>query len=141
MEEQLDRSLATEHLVAVLALLFGAVAALLTAIGLYGILSQDVARRTRELGLRMALGAHARRVTWLLAREVLILCAIGAVVAVPVALALGRLVETHLYGIAPTDPGSVAGPTVLLVLIAALVTVVPARRATGIAPTEALRYE
>jgi predicted permease len=141
MEEQRDRSLAKELILAVLAMLFAAVAALLTAIGLYGILSQSVARRTRELGLRMALGEGAGGVMWLVVREVLVLWGIGAAVAVPAALALGRYVESQLYGIRPADPWDIVSATLLLAMVAVLSAAIPVRRATRIAPIEALRYE
>jgi predicted permease len=141
LDDQRDRSLANERLVAILATLFGALATLLAAIGLYGVLTFSVARRTRELGLRVALGARAASVVWLVLKEVLLLWVAGAGVALPVALVLGRFVKTQLYGIAPGDPWTIAAATLLLALVAALAAAVPALRATRIAPTVALRYE
>jgi ABC-type antimicrobial peptide transport system permease subunit len=141
MEQQRNRSLAVERLVASLTIAFGALAALLTSIGLYGILSYSVARRTRELGLRVALGARATSVIWLVVREVLLLLAAGAAVAIPAAMALGRFVESQLYGVAPHDPSMIGLATVLLALVSAVAVAIPTRRAIRIPPIEALRYE
>jgi ABC-type antimicrobial peptide transport system permease subunit len=100
-----------------------------------------VARRTREMGLRMALGAHSRSVVWLVMKEVLLLLGIGLAVGVPSALALGRFVATQLYGIKGTDPWIAAASTLLLTIVAIMAGLIPARRASRIDPILALRYE
>ncbi len=101
--EQADRSLVTERLVASLASAFGILATLLAAIGLYGVMAYTVTRRTREIGIRMALGARRGDVAWLVMREVLLLLAIGLLIGIPAALGLSRLVQAQLYGIQPAD--------------------------------------
>ena len=100
-----------------------------------------VARRTREMGLRMALGAHSRSVVWLVMKEVLLLLGIGLAVGVPSALALGRFVAAQLYGIKATDPWIAAASTLLLTIVAIMAGLIPARRASRIDPILALRYE
>jgi ABC-type antimicrobial peptide transport system permease subunit len=100
-----------------------------------------VARRTREIGVRMALGAVTGNVVWLVVREVLLMVAIGVAVGVPAALALTRLLGSQLYGIAPGDPATVVFATLGIAAIAALSAYFPARRATRVDPVNALRYE
>jgi predicted permease len=138
---QLDETLLTERLTALLSAGFGFLATLLAAIGLYGVMAFVVARRTREMGLRMALGAHSRSVVWLVMREVLLLLAIGLAVGVPSALALGRFVSSQLYGIKATDPWVATGSVAVLAVVAALAGLIPARKASRIDPILALRYE
>ena len=120
---------------------FGALATLLASIGLYGVMAFVVARRTREIGIRIALGAQSGSVVWLVMKEVLLLLGIGLAVGIPAAIALGRFVSNQLYGIEAKDP-SVAGIAILLlVVVASLAGVIPARRASRIDPLRALRYE
>jgi predicted permease len=138
---QLDETLLTERLTALLSAGFGLLATMLAAIGLYGVMAFVVARRTREMGLRMALGAHSRSVIWLVMKEVLLLLAIGLAVGVPSALALGRFVAAQLYGIKASDPWIAAASIVLLTVVALLAGLLPARRASRIDPILALRYE
>lgn len=138
---QLDDTLLTERLIALLSAGFGMLATLLAAIGLYGVMAFAVARRTKELGLRMALGAQPGSVIWLVMREVLLLLGIGLLVGVPVALGLGRLVASQLYGIKPSDPWIVAASMAVLIVVAAAAGLIPARRASRIDPILALRYE
>ena len=107
-EEQVDKSLVTERLVASLASAFGVLATLLAAIGLYGVMAYTVARRTREIGIRMALGATTGDVVWLVMREVLILLVIGLGVGFPAALGLTRFVQAQLYGMQPADAATMA---------------------------------
>ncbi len=118
MGEQRDLVIATERLVATLASVFGMLATILAAVGLYGVMAFNVARRTREIGLRMALGAQGTNVTWLVMREVLLLVGAGTAVAFPVAWALARLVESQLYAIKPHDAPTIMASALLLGTVA-----------------------
>jgi predicted permease len=113
----------------------------LSCIGLYGIMAYNVARRTGEVGIRMALGACPWDVAWPILREALILAGIGVAIGIPVALALVRVIRFIFYGIEPHDPITMIGAAVLMVAVAALAAWIPARRAAKIDPMEALRYE
>ena len=104
LESQLDETLLTDRLIALLSAGFGLLATLLASIGLYGVMAFVVARRRKELGIRLALGAQPGSVVWMVMREVLILLAIGLAVGVPAAIGLGRFVASQLYGIEPHDP-------------------------------------
>jgi predicted permease len=126
------------------ALLCGSLALLglaLSCIGLYGIMAYNVARRTSEMGIRKALGARSWDVARPILREALTLAAIGIVIGLPVALALGGLIRGFFYGIVPHDPLTMIGATVLMTAVAALAAWIPARRAARIDPMVALRYE
>jgi predicted permease len=124
--------------------LFGSLALLalaLSCIGLYGIMAYNVARRTGEMGIRMALGARPWDVAWSILREALTLAAIGVAIGLPVALALGGLMRGIIYGIVPHDPITIIGTVVIMVTVATLAAWIPARRAAKVDPMEALRYE
>ncbi len=138
---QLDETLLTERLIALLSAGFGLLATLLATIGLYGVMAFAVGRRTRELGLRMALGARPGSVIWLVMREVLVLVAIGLAIGVPAAIGLGRLVAAQLYGIKGSDPFIAGASMALLAVVAAAAGWIPAQRASRIDPILALRYE
>jgi ABC-type antimicrobial peptide transport system permease subunit len=127
--------------VALLAAGFGLLATVLATIGLYGVMAFVVARRRKELGIRMALGAKPGVVVWLVMREVLLLLAIGLAVGIPAAMALGRLVAAQLYGIQPHDPSIAAATGLLLASVSAAAGLIPAHRAGRIDPLLALRYE
>src|SRR5207248_1322029 len=120
---------------------FGGLATALVLIGLYGVMAYMVTRRSREIGIRMALGARAGNVVWLVMREVLILIVSGIALGLPAAYALTKLVQAQLYGIGPTDPRSIATAVVLLALVTAAAGYLPARRATLFDPLRILRYE
>ncbi len=141
MQVQVDESLFAERMVAVLSVAFGALATLLAAIGLYGVMSYAVTRRTREIGIRMALGAERGRVLWLVLKEVAVLAAVGIAGGLAAAFWLTRQVRAQLFGLAPTDPATLAGAAMLLALIALAAGYFPARRATTIDPLVSLRAE
>jgi predicted permease len=141
LESQLDETLLTDRLIALLSAGFGLLATLLASIGLYGVMAFVVARRRKELGIRLALGAQAGFVFWIVMREVLLLLAIGLVLGVPSAMALGQYVASTLYGIQPRDPWLAGATIVLLTLVSAAAGLVPAWRASRIDPILALRYE
>jgi predicted permease len=140
-EAQISNSLRTERLVAALSSAFGTLATLLAVIGLYGVMASAVARRTREIGIRMALGALQGNVVWLVMKEVLILIGLGALVGVPAAIALGRLVQSQLYGLSPYDPLTMLFAVACVAAVASLAGLIPALRASRIDPVRALRYE
>jgi predicted permease len=141
MEDNLNRNLAQERFVALLGGFFGIVALLLAAIGLYGVMSQAVTRRTREIGIRMALGAHARRVLWLVLSDALVMVFIGAIVGVIAALALTRYTQSMLFGIKAHDPVTLTATGLLLLTVTVLAGFLPAHRATRVEPIRALREE
>ncbi len=138
---QLDQTLLTERLIALLSAGFGLLATLLASIGLYGVMAFAVARRTKEMGVRMALGAERSAVIWLVMKEVLMLLGIGLAVGIPTAIGLGRYVSAQLYGVKPNDPWIAVATVVVLALVSALAGLIPARRASRIDPILALRYE
>ena len=141
LERQIDRSLLVERFIATLSTAFGALATLLAVIGLYGVMAYTVARRTREIGVRMALGAVEGDVVWLVMREVLVLVGTGMALGLAAAWALSRVLGNQLYGISAGDPATIVGAVALLGFVAAMAGYLPARRATRVNPVLALRYE
>jgi predicted permease len=141
LTEQRDRTLHIERLMASLASAFGLLATVLAVIGLYGLIAYTVAGRTREIGVRMALGAQGSRVGWMVIKDVLVLIAIGAAIALPAAWWLGRFVRTQLYHIEPVDPLNTAAAMLALLLAAFIAGAVPAMRAARVDPIHALREE
>jgi len=141
LASQLDETLSTERLIAVLSAAFGLLATVLAALGLYGVMAFMVARRTKEIGLRMALGAPQGQVVWMVMRETLVLVAAGLAIGIPAALTVSKYVSTQLFGVKATDFASAAAALVILALVAAGAGFLPARRASTIDPIQALRYE
>jgi len=141
MKEQIDDTLLGERTIALLASAFGLVAMLLAGIGLYGILAYSTAQRTREIGIRMALGARRSSVIGLIVREVLLLAGTAIAVTIPIAFAATHEVRSQLYGVSATEPGVYAVAILIIGLVAALAAVVPARRASTVDPARSLRTE
>jgi predicted lysophospholipase L1 biosynthesis ABC-type transport system permease subunit len=132
-EEQIRMTLGKERMFAEVVGSFGLIAALLAAIGLYGVMAYTVARRTNEIGIRLALGAGRGDVLWMVAA--------GLVVGIPAALALTRLIQRTLYGVKPNDPLSFVAAGALMLVVAAVAAWIPARRAARVDPMRALRCE
>jgi len=141
LQGQLDETLSAERLIATLSGAFGVLATLLAAIGLYGVMAFVVVRRTKEIGLRVALGAQPSQVLWIVMREVLLLLGIGLAAGVPIAYLLTRVVSSQLYNVQPADLPTAVIAASLLGAVALAAGFLPARRATTIDPMRALRYE
>jgi len=141
MSEAVNETLVQERFVAQVGGAFSLFALLLACIGLYGVMSYAVTRRTNEIGVRMALGAQGKDVVWLVMREVSLLVAVGACIGLAAAMAATRLVSTLLFGLEPNDPSTIALATLLMVGVAALAGFMPARRAARVDPLIALRHE
>src|SRR5262249_25950295 len=141
MEQQISESVATERLTAYLSLFFAGLALLLTAVGLYGILSYSVSRRTSEIGIRTALGAQRAGVIWLVVREAGGLTAVGAAAGGAAVIALSKLIASLLYGVRPRDPAALFLPVAALAVVCAIAAWIPARRASRLDPVAALREE
>ena len=141
MNKEIDTTLTTERMLSFLASSFGIVAVFITAIGLYGVLAYSIAQRTREIGIRMALGATRGAVVNMVLREVLVMTGCSVAVAIPLSIALGSLVKAQLFGISYRDPAILIFVTIAIGAIALLAACVPARRAIRVQPITALRYE
>jgi ABC-type antimicrobial peptide transport system permease subunit len=141
LSDELDATLTYDRLLALLGAFFGVVALGLAAIGLYGILSYAVTRRTGEIGVRVALGASRASILWLVGRQSVTLVVVGMALGCVGALALSRYVESLLFGVKPADPATLGIAAVVLFVITMLAAWIPARRATAIDPVQALRYE
>ncbi len=141
LREQLNDRLQQEKLVAELVSFFGVLALLLASIGLYGVMAHGVVRRTKEIGIRMALGAERRGIVWMVMRETMLLVVAGIVIGVPVALGAARLISSQLFGLSPADPFTLAASALVLVGVASLAGFLPARKAAKVNPLTALRYE
>jgi len=141
MNDRIDLDIFPERTIALLSAIFGMVAALLAGIGLYGILAYSTAQRTREIGIRMALGAQRGSVVSLILRETLVLAGAAVVATIPIALVATWAVRSQLYGVSVTDPMVYAAGILVIALVAALAGFIPARRASAIDPCRALRTE
>jgi predicted permease len=141
VDDQLDRVLVNERMLAALAGAFAAVATLLAMIGLYGVLSFSAASRTKEIGIRLALGAPRWSAGGLIVREAAALALAGLAVAIPVSWALGRFIESQLFGVRPMDPVTIAGAAAVLAMVCLAASVIPARRAESVSPLDTLRTE
>ena len=141
LDEQVNRSLSTERLLAALSGSFGALALLLSLIGLYGVMSFVVTRRTREIGIRLALGATGASAIGLVLRDAVVMIAVGIAIALPCVAGLGKLVQSQLFGVTATDPGTVAAAAAVLAIGALVAAFIPAWRASNVRPTDALRLD
>jgi len=141
MQKQIDENILEDRLIATLSGFFGLLALLLAGVGLYGVISYSVTRRTREIGIRIALGARRPALWRLVAFDATLLVGVGAAIGIPVALATTRYIKSLLYGVGTQDPIAIACGTLALVAIGGLACFVPARRATKVDPMVALRYD
>jgi putative ABC transport system permease protein len=141
MDEQVERSIANERMIEVLALAFGMLATLLAGVGMYGVLSYSTLQRTREIGIRMALGSSRLSITALVVKEMVRLGVIGVVVAVPCAILLARGLRSQLFGVSAADPLTLAAVVLLMGVVGLAAALLPARRAANVEPMEALRAE
>jgi predicted permease len=137
----IDQTISQEIVFARLCTAFAILALAIACVGLYGVMSYKVARRTGEIGIRMALGAPRKRVVWMVVSEVIVLAAVGLALSVPTALAAAGLVKSSLYGMKPNDPWTLIGSAVALIIAAILAGYLPARNASRIDPLAALRHE
>jgi ABC-type antimicrobial peptide transport system permease subunit len=141
LQNLVDRSLLEEWLAADLSSIASVLALLLVSVGLYGAVAYAVTRRTQELGIRMALGAHREDIFWMVLGETLLTVGAGIVAGVPLGLAAVRLVSAKLFGVRAADPVALAVAILLMISVAAVASFLPARRAAGVDPMMALRHE
>ena len=141
MQAQVDRSASDERALAFLAIGFSVLAMLLAAVGLYGVLAYSTEQRTREIGVRLALGAQRSGVVMLVVREMALIAAIATVIALPSVVALARLFRSQLYGVTSSDPLTLAAAALLTAVMVVLAAALPARRAATVEPMQALRTE
>jgi predicted permease len=141
LSQQVEQSLIGERLIAMLSTFFGLLALILACVGLYGVMSYSVVRRTNEIGIRMALGAARRDVLRLVLQETMLLVALGIAIGLPVALASTRLIRNQLFGLEPNDPLTICAATLLMVAVSVSAGYLPARRASRVDPMVALRHE
>jgi macrolide transport system ATP-binding/permease protein len=141
LSEQVSDSLGQQRAISELTSLFGMLGLVLACVGLYGLMAHNVARRTNEIGIRMALGAQRRDVVWMVLRQTMLLIGLGIAFGIPIALALARSIASQLYGIRSTDPFTVVVAVVIMAAVGAIAGYLPARRASRVDPMVALRYE
>jgi ABC-type antimicrobial peptide transport system permease subunit len=140
-QSMIRENLLRERLMATLSGFFGPLAGLITSLGIYGVISYLVARRTNEIGIRMALGAQPSNVLRLILKETMLLTLTGVAIGLPCALASARLISTFLYGLKPADPVAIGLAMLAMSGVAFLAGCLPARRAMRVDPMVALRYE
>jgi putative ABC transport system permease protein len=141
MDQVLARSMGDYQAYMKLLGIFAGIAVLLAVMGIYGVMSYYVSQRTREIGIRVALGANSRDVLGLVVKLAAKLALIGVVVGIALALGVARLIATFLYGVSPSDPITYASVAAVLIAVALLASFIPARRASKVDPMTALRYE
>jgi ABC-type antimicrobial peptide transport system permease subunit len=141
LQEQVNLSVNTERMLAALSTSFGAVALLLSMVGLYGVMSFVVTRRTREIGIRLAMGATRLSAIWLVLGDAVIMIAAGTAIALPCVWMLGRLVESQLFEVKATDPVTIAVAALILCCTALGAAFIPALRASAVNAADALRFE
>jgi ABC-type antimicrobial peptide transport system permease subunit len=139
--QQAEESLSPERLFATLSSFFGLLALVLASIGLYGVMSYAVARRTSEIGIRMAMGARSRDIIRMVMSETMILVLIGTFIGLGAALAVTRLIASVFFGLTPSDPVTITVAILMMTAVAALAGYLPARRASKVDPLVALKYE
>ena len=141
LEEQVNASISAKSLIARLSTFFGIVAVFLACIGIYGLLSYSVARRTSEFGVRLALGARSHMLLWMILRESILLLALGLAIGVPIALSSTRILKSQLYELSPLDPMAIFIAIAAVSSMTLAAAWLPAKRATKINPVQALRAE
>jgi putative ABC transport system permease protein len=141
MDAQIDDDLSDQRMISLISIAFGILATLLAGVGIYGVLAYSTAQRTREIGIRIALGSTRLGVAGIVLSDVLRLAALGIVIALPVAFGLSRLLKSQLYGVSPADPLTLTCAVLLIALVALIAALIPATRAASVNPTEALRSE
>ena len=140
-EEQIDQNIYQERLIANLSSLFALLALIVACVGIYGLLSYQVTRRTQEIGIRLALGAQRSDVLRLVIRQGAVLAVLGALIGIAAALAVTRYLQSFLFGVKPSDPVTIVAVAFGLIAVALLASYIPARRAMKTDPMVALRYE
>jgi ABC-type antimicrobial peptide transport system permease subunit len=140
-EEIIDQTIGQERTFAALCTAFALLAVAIACVGLYGTMAYSVARRTNEIGLRIALGAGRKRLIWMVLREVFVMAAVGLAIGLPIALATSKFVKSFLFEIPPNDPLAISGAALVLTLAALAAGYGPAWRASRIDPWNALRHE
>src|SRR5215469_15772542 len=141
VDENLSRSILRERMLGTLSGLFGALSLILVSVGVYGVMAFQVARRQKEIGVRMALGARPLQVTGMVLAETAVPVGIGVALGLAGALGITRLAEKMLYGVTPTDPVAFAGASLVLIFLGLLAAYLPSRRAARLSPVETLRCE
>jgi ABC-type antimicrobial peptide transport system permease subunit len=141
IEQQVNMSLVRERMLALLATFFASLALLLACIGLYGVMAYRVVRRTREIGIRIAIGARQQSVVWMMVRETLLLVTIGAALGTLASLGVNHFIAAQLFGVTPRDPAAIVVALSVLGCVTLIAGYVPARHASRIDPVKALRAE
>jgi predicted permease len=141
IDKQIDGLMDREILISQLSTFFSLLALLLACIGLYGVMTYNVVRRTNEIGIRIALGAQSNSVLWMILKESFLLLALGIALGIPATLAASRSIQSQLFGLSPTDPLTFIAATLTISLVTLIAAWVPAYRATKVDPVIALRYE